>query len=1164
MTSVVPYDPPARVLVSVFCLVLLSVAFAAPSSASGGAATTPHQAVGWQPGNAAGSPVQDASPTRSVIGLLRQAGSAPVTRLQNDGSLQLQRLRLAGGRAPDELQAIVVLCDFSDSLMYGRWGQVPGDFPPPRQSDFYYAAHDSVYFDHLLGDVADYFSDVSDAQFTLNYTVHERVINLPHPMGWYGNHPEEGEQPIRLAADVVDSLDGEIDFVDYDTVVLIHAGAGGETDILGNSPEQIFSTYLSPEDFRRAVTDSILMTPYLPTSTHPDGEGVDHVLVLPETEFQDSVPSFGGFFGSLGVYCFEVGLRLGMLSLSDFTPPGRPDSQGIGEFGLMGFGLFVGAGYIPAHPCAFNKLLMGWAEPYAIDADAGGTYRLVPVESAADPLALARVEISGQEYWLLAYRLQDTDGNGIFSFPGDLNANNIPDFYDADSDSGDGTPTGYFDPATDTRERLEGGEWDFFMSENTARAPGVKAAGSGLYIWHVDEGVIHAAFGAQSNLFNADPQRKSVDLEEADGIQDLDTRVGSPYLLGGDDDSYRGEDNATFGPDTRPDTRSAGGATTGVIIDAISNVVVDSMFTWPDFREGVLYADTMSFHCRREVTDLGAPQRSAELVLTGVDLSGSHLLAVDLDSDDSAREIVAAGRAGELFALTTELTEYVDPDGDPATVLPLTVGRDAAGEPVRWNLPVAVGDLDGDDALEFVLTGPDGLYAFERDGSAVVPASPPAHGLHAALSGCALPPLLLPTGSTPEAIDPAGPVVACVVEIRTEASYLRFFDGTGADYATPLSLGPVVVTAPVVRLAGTSGNDLLCATAIDTAAGEAELVLVDWGVGVSQPAVVARLPLSLWPGSFPPLVAGSDDEACVTIVGSDGEIERLCFAWSDYVLSAPAQLWSDRLTTYAPLGPDLAVVGAGVHGVAASSGVWLNGWPRRPQPDFTVSPAAQAAQPLAAIADGSRHLFASEDGRIYLYDRAGTLQPGWPVAGPSATAGTGLLIDLERDDSLDLVAVGTAQRIGGVADDGESLQTEPVSRLTIWADLGVWTSQTAMWGGSPWRGGVYGAAAPESPPAAGTALIDAGSHICYPSPLVEATLWIRAQVRDDCRVRATIYNLEGEEVTATDVTDVNGGSPFEIAVDLARVASGLYICRLTAEGVDGGREQSVKTFAVVR
>ena len=48
------------------------------------------------------------------------------------------------------------------------------------------------------------------------------------------------------------------------------------------------------------------------------------------------------------------------------------------------------------------------------------------------------------------------------------------------------------------------------------------AAGSGVYVWHVDEGVIQDAFDAPGNLFNADPDRKSVDLEEADGLDELD------------------------------------------------------------------------------------------------------------------------------------------------------------------------------------------------------------------------------------------------------------------------------------------------------------------------------------------------------------------------------------------------------------------------------------------------------------------------------------------------------------------------------------------------------------------------------------------------------------------------------------------------------------------
>ena len=49
---------------------------------------------------------------------------------------------------------------------------------------------------------------------------------------------------------------------------------------------------------------------------------------------------------------------------------GSPDSQGIGQFGLMGYGLFTAGGLVPAEPCAFNRMLMGWATPYEVDPDA--------------------------------------------------------------------------------------------------------------------------------------------------------------------------------------------------------------------------------------------------------------------------------------------------------------------------------------------------------------------------------------------------------------------------------------------------------------------------------------------------------------------------------------------------------------------------------------------------------------------------------------------------------------------------------------------------------------------------------------------------------------------------------------------------------------------------
>ena len=87
-------------------------------------------------------------------------------------------------------------------------------------------------------------------------------------MGFYGDHPEQGEQPVLLAADVLDSVAAEIDFAAYDTVLLVHAGAGEETDVLGDTPEQINSTYLDPDDLAEAIEEEILPA-YLPARPAP-------------------------------------------------------------------------------------------------------------------------------------------------------------------------------------------------------------------------------------------------------------------------------------------------------------------------------------------------------------------------------------------------------------------------------------------------------------------------------------------------------------------------------------------------------------------------------------------------------------------------------------------------------------------------------------------------------------------------------------------------------------------------------------------------------------------------------------------------------------------------------------------------------------------------------
>lgn len=1149
-------------------------------------AAEPDPAAGWRPGNPPAvafdrheGPLPAAS--SADLAFVQERLARKVSRLARDGSPALAGERWLGKTAPDSLYAVVLMCDFADSLFYGRHDQFP-DFPPPRQSDFYYTAHDSLYYHHLLTDVATYFTAVSDGQFTLRYDVIGTVANLSQPMSYYGNHPDEGEQTIRLAADVVLALDPLVDFSRYDTVILIHAGAGEETDILDDSPEQIFSTYLGPEDFADAVAETLLAEPYLATDDFPPGQGLDQVLILPENEFQDPFGSFAGYFGSLGVYCFEVGLRLGMLSLSDFTPSGSPDSQGIGEFGLMGFGLFVGAGFIPDHPCAFNKMLMGWLDPYPVDPGAGGINRLTPAERAAGPLAAARVSITGQEYWLLEYRLQDPDGNGIFSFAGDLNGNNIPDFRDFDSAFGDGTPSGFFDPLgadgipgtgdEDQREWLDGAEFDFFMSENPGRPDGVKAAGSGVYIWHVDEGVIQEAFGAERNLFNADPTRKSVDLEEADGIQDLDSRLGSPFILGGDDDSFRGEGarpydadtvvGTRFGPDTEPGTGTAGGGWTGIVCDQFSNVVVDSTAGEPP---RILYADTLSFRCLRLGATTGLPELTAERFLDGIDLRGSHLVAADLDDPaDGSLEIVCHGGAGEVFAFTPDLAEHVDRDADPATVVPLVVGTDADGSPVVWNGPAAIGDLDADGLPEIVLTTPQGLYAFNgEDGSEVLDGDGDAdsHGLLAPLNGCALPPVLLSrTGGVYSALES---VVACVVDTVTGGVVLRWFGGDGSEASAGVELPAATVASAPVQL-----ENSLFLPCVDVGGNGPALYVLRWNDDPGGFISRGFIPLTVTPGLLAPLSRRGDSRRYVVVVpGLDG-VEVLHWPDGDIdVDNASSDLWPVTPRPRSAVGAGLALVGEGVYGRYTLAGVPVTGWPRRPQPAVQPVDAGLAPTPLSArISDSLAYVFQSRDGRVYRYSGAGELEAGYPLAGPSATAGTPLLLDLDGDGRLDLAAVGCTDRIIGLDLDNGELTTEFISGLRVWSDLGAGGNMGnwGMWRGNPWRTGEAAQlpSMPGPPPAAFRIL--AGSHICYPSPLTEGPLHVRGRVSREATAHVTIYNLEGEEVATARGWALAAAEPFEVIVPLAGIASGLYVCRMVVEDITGATETSVVSFAVTR
>lgn len=1117
-------------------LILLLIATGLAQDAGGAEFTGAHPA--WQPQDKADGAALAIGPLVSK--------ALPVLA---DGSPSLQRARAEGERAPDSIRALALMVAFSDTAFYGFPAAADGSLPRSTQSEFLYAAHDSSFYAHLLQNVTDYFTAVSGGRFTLEVTVHGQVIALAEAMAFYGDHPDEGEQPLVLARDAIVAADPMVDFSTYDTVIIIHAGAGEETDANSDSPEQIYSTYLGLEDLEAAVEDSLLVGPFLPTDDHDDGEGVRHVLVLPECEYQDPGPASSGYYGSLGVYCFEMGLRLGMLSLFDFTDN---DSQGIGQFGLMGFGLWSAGGLVPPEPCAFNKQLMGWLDPVEVDPAAGAAWTLDAAADVAGPRAAARVDITGAEYYLLEYRLQDPDGNNRFSFDaGDLNGNGVPDFYDADSQFLDGTPTSFFDPQADTPERFLGAEWDFFLSDNAARTGPYKAAGSGLLIWHIDEGVIRSVWDAQRNLFNADPERKSVDLEEADGIQDLDRRLGSAYWLGADVDTWKAEGADAFGPATRPDTRTNGRAPTGLLIDQISAVVVDSVHVFlagtEDEYTGILYHDSMTFRCSF-LEQVGQPPVMATRDLAGVDLGATPLRAARLTAGAERHAVVATASEGRVYAFFADLVELVDHDGDPSTFEPLCTGTDAAGEPVAWLGPAALGRfVAADPSLDLVLAAPGGLYAFRHDGTPVMTGSAPGAevGLVAALDRVTLPPVLLPLTDA----GLAAPVVACVATVDPDVfgapTVLHFLDATGTAIHPAVALPGHAASAPVLA-------ERLLLVPVVAADGAGLLAAITWPAA-GQPTLVWTQALDLVPGPRPLTVAAD----VVLISDAEGLVQTVSLIDGQPRLNPR---WPEDLAITSTVGIGGAVLAGGRFGRLGEGGAWQTGWPVTP----LVAMASGQAEPLALgdPVDPAGFLFGAADGRLYLTDPDGAVLEGWPLAGPADLLGTPVVLADGAPGQASFVVAGVTPMVVGVDPETDGLATEPVTRLRSWTQ-GVPDSLLPAGAGAAQDGGspLGRVALPALVSAADVAGLGdlADSHVCYPQPLRGQRLKVRGLVQADATARVVIYNLQGEVVRDTGGVPVLGGAAFELVVDLDGVASGLYLCKLVADG-----QTSVKTIAVAR
>lgn len=220
-----------------------------------------------------------------------------------------------------------------------------------------------------------------------------------------------------------------------------------------------------------------------------------------------------GHQATIGLIVHEIGHLIGWPDLYDTHPPGNPDSEGVGDWSLMASGLWLGAPYLgdtPAHPSAWEKWYQGWLVP-------------LQLQGANLNQAILRVEDHNQGSVI---QLRDNP-NGVDWLYGDSS-----------------------------------GVGEYFLVENRQKTGyDAQLRGCGLLIWHIDESVTF------ENRVNGDEAHKLVDLEEADGLNDLDHQLNR----GDSGDPYPGTTtNITFNTASNPNSHLYDNHSSGISITNIS------------------------------------------------------------------------------------------------------------------------------------------------------------------------------------------------------------------------------------------------------------------------------------------------------------------------------------------------------------------------------------------------------------------------------------------------------------------------------------------------------------------------------------------------------------------------------------------------------------------
>ncbi|MFC1728886.1 T9SS type A sorting domain-containing protein [candidate division KSB1 bacterium] len=979
--------------------------------------------------------------------------SSPVTsneesfRLDGEQSLHLLAVRVEFLEDDDPLTSGTGKFDYTELTPAQRDSTVD---PPP---------HNRIYFSDQLEALKRYYGHVSNGKVSLSFDIVpdglEAAYTLPHEMRYYNPDTDDDELDLRLSELLRDALlladnDPSVDFSVYDAVIIFHAGIGSdyllEDPALDPTPHDIPSVHLGFDHLRRTLGSGD--PGYQGIGVEGGARFITGGTILPETESKRSVQ-----IGLLGIAAHQFGHELGLPSLFN-TETGRP---AIGKWGLMGVGFANLDGVVPAEPSAWCKVFMGWETPVVV---VNGTGLAVAASRAPSGTKIYKIPVTPAEYFLVENRNQDYAEDGLHVVKGQSGVIIEVDDYDVD------------------------------------------IPGSGLLIWHVDERVIRAKIAA--NRINADPILRGIDLEEADGSQDIGEIF--PQLFPGfitpenglPWDAYSTDINTEFTPVSVPASLSNYGGNSTVSVTGIGDA-----------------GPEMSFSVSKRFAISGFPWyiggnfdrlppapagQDLKLVLTGRDGSVYGITG----SNESA--VPAAGERTDPFG---NLHTAIDPlisTGQALQFMPVIAPADfpfpeysnklylIADSQTLMIYSLAAGDFG---ALLHETALPSGVTAQPALGSwLMIGFDDGSVGMHNGDGSLHRSVQLLPDqiiGFTGE-LDPL-----------THVQTLYALSGEG--YVGVLSGdAPVQLFAPVFDRA-ISGPLVPLYSNVDREPGN-ELVALGWqgDIGISSSPTVNRL--FGFSFSVDPAAGDINGDGVREIVTGSGNRIFALNGNGTMATGFPAELlhygYEDIVTTDIILGD-------------------VNG-------------------------DGKQDiLFGTDKGNLFAVDDRGTTLPGFPLPLASSAVSAPVLLKSSSDDRLELAVLDA---------DGYlylwDLETGYSDKIIAWGVTG---------GNSAHLRHNTEALAPATGPESG-ALMPPDRVFNWPNPNTGNWTNIRYYLNHEASVNIRIYNQVGDLVanlTGPGMAQVDN----ELTWNLEGIDSGVYFAQVVASG-HGLTEKKVIKIAVIK